>query len=307
MSATLTESTALAEEVRRDDADTFVAMVRRLSRQSVDKHFDAYADIDWDDPDYGHRSRRSALGSSSRRPARRAPTGTGASRPTVRVAHRPAPRTPAAMKIGCQFENILKRGLLEHAFVLPNNRARVPLRLPRGHRGGAAQPDVPGVRQPDAARPCAACRGSCRSARDRVVTWAAYFPAAVLHVRARRRGPDRPRPARAALRGDELAPAARAHHAHPRHRGGPPPLLRPPLPQAGGARAEPVRRHILAVAGPLVLGTMARLMLAPRPTWCATAPSPRRSCARPWRARRATSCWPARSRRPASCGSSSAS
>ncbi len=52
MSATLTESTALAEEVRRDDADTFATMVRRLSHQSVDKHFDAYADIDWDSQEF---------------------------------------------------------------------------------------------------------------------------------------------------------------------------------------------------------------------------------------------------------------
>ena len=30
----------------------FVALVRRLSEQSVVKHFDAYADVPWDDPEY---------------------------------------------------------------------------------------------------------------------------------------------------------------------------------------------------------------------------------------------------------------
>src|SRR5262245_41934433 len=39
-------------EPTRIAAARFDELVRRLSRQSVDKHFDAYADIPWDDPDF---------------------------------------------------------------------------------------------------------------------------------------------------------------------------------------------------------------------------------------------------------------
>ncbi|MGI8492663.1 MAG: diiron oxygenase [Acidimicrobiales bacterium] len=36
-----------------DDAgDAYVALLGRLSHQSVVKHFDAYADIDWDGPEF---------------------------------------------------------------------------------------------------------------------------------------------------------------------------------------------------------------------------------------------------------------
>ena len=31
--------------------DTYRTLIERLSRQSVDKHFDAYADVAWDDPE----------------------------------------------------------------------------------------------------------------------------------------------------------------------------------------------------------------------------------------------------------------
>ena len=46
-------TTTLAVEERTDVADTdaFKSLVERLSRQSVTKHFDAYADVAWDDPE----------------------------------------------------------------------------------------------------------------------------------------------------------------------------------------------------------------------------------------------------------------
>ena len=34
-----------------DSGDVFTSMVARLSRQSVDKHFDAFADVDWESPE----------------------------------------------------------------------------------------------------------------------------------------------------------------------------------------------------------------------------------------------------------------
>ena len=53
MPTTTRDTTRLDREVRADDSsrDAFRTMVGRLSRLSVDKHFDAYVDIDWDDPD----------------------------------------------------------------------------------------------------------------------------------------------------------------------------------------------------------------------------------------------------------------
>ena len=38
-------------DASRSHLDVFAGVVARLSRQSVDKHFDAYADVDWDAPD----------------------------------------------------------------------------------------------------------------------------------------------------------------------------------------------------------------------------------------------------------------
>jgi hypothetical protein len=33
-------------------SDAYFALIRRLSHQSVVKHFDAYADIEWDNPEF---------------------------------------------------------------------------------------------------------------------------------------------------------------------------------------------------------------------------------------------------------------
>jgi hypothetical protein len=103
-----------AEEV--DPA--FDRLVERLSRQSVDKHYDAYADIPWDDPAY-------AIDDTDPRWELDASDGLGAtewyrSQPQEVRARIGLYRYSSAMKTGLQFENILKRGLLEHAFGLDN-------------------------------------------------------------------------------------------------------------------------------------------------------------------------------------------
>ena len=96
----------------------YVSLVQRLSRQSVEKHFDPFVDIDWDHPDlrvdvadprwaafadvmFGRTEWFHSLD-----PAEQSRLGL------YRIA--------AAMKLGLEFENILKRGLLEYAFKLPN-------------------------------------------------------------------------------------------------------------------------------------------------------------------------------------------
>jgi hypothetical protein len=97
---------------------TYVALVQRLSKQSVEKHFDPYVDIAWDDPEM-------AIDITDPRWAKSAEEFFG------RTAwfHTLSPteqsrlglyRVASAMKLGLEFENILKRGLLEYAFKLPN-------------------------------------------------------------------------------------------------------------------------------------------------------------------------------------------
>jgi hypothetical protein len=107
---------ALDEEQR---SDRFGELVARLSHQSVVKHFDAYADIAWDDPEYG-------IDPTDPRWELPADTALGATEwyrnqpPDVR-ARIGLHSIATNMKAGLQFESILKRGLLEYAFGLPDN------------------------------------------------------------------------------------------------------------------------------------------------------------------------------------------
>ena len=77
MTATTTER---PPESRVVTDDGFRKTLARLSKLSVEKHFDAYADVDWDAPDM-----QVVPGDpgGSRRPATRSspPTGTGRSTP----------------------------------------------------------------------------------------------------------------------------------------------------------------------------------------------------------------------------------
>ena len=93
-------------------------LIRKLSRLSVEKHYDAYADIAWDAPEMrldpedevwelGHDE---PLGATAWYRALPAPA-------RARVGlHMVA----CQMKVGLQFENILQRGLLEFALALPD-------------------------------------------------------------------------------------------------------------------------------------------------------------------------------------------
>ncbi len=106
-----------ARHARRKE--TYDALLARLSHQSVVKHFDAYADIDWEGPDFQlnpsdpvfERSEDDSLGATdwyrSQPPELRARIGLH-----MGVTH---------MKIGLEFESVLKRGLLEFATTLPNH------------------------------------------------------------------------------------------------------------------------------------------------------------------------------------------
>jgi hypothetical protein len=98
--------------------ESFSELLGRLSHQSVVKHFDAYADIDWEAPE--HRidpedpcwelSADDTLGATAW--YRSLPQGTRARLGLHMIA--------SFMRIGAQFENVLQRGLLEFAMRLPN-------------------------------------------------------------------------------------------------------------------------------------------------------------------------------------------
>jgi len=111
----------LTEEERTDlssDDTAWLALVGRLNRQSTDKHFDAYSDVDWDAPEMQidiHDPRweltdTDPLGS----------TEWYRSQPQEIRAEIGLARIVSNMKIGLQFENVLQRGLLEFAAKLPN-------------------------------------------------------------------------------------------------------------------------------------------------------------------------------------------
>lgn len=93
-------------------------LVRRLSEQSVRKHFDAYADISWDDPGLQIEpdDPRWILADGD-------PLGDTAwyrALPRVTQARLGLHLVAAQMKIGVHFENTLSRGLLELASEEPN-------------------------------------------------------------------------------------------------------------------------------------------------------------------------------------------
>jgi hypothetical protein len=97
---------------------SWLSLLERLNRQSVRRHFDAYADVDWDSPELAldpedprwELPADDTLGQTSWYQA--LPASTRARLGCDLVASK--------MKIGLIFESILKRGLLEFTSTLPN-------------------------------------------------------------------------------------------------------------------------------------------------------------------------------------------
>ena len=124
--------------------------VAHLSRASVKKHFDAYADVAWDDRAFRIDPERPALGAAaSDEPLgatewyRSQPSRSRARIGLELIAYRDEDRASSSRtscRAGCSSSRALHERL-----------ARVPLRLPRADRGGAALADVPGVREPQRA------------------------------------------------------------------------------------------------------------------------------------------------------------
>ena len=112
--------TELADEERQEgtEGSAWDSLLGRLSNLSVTKHFDAYADVAWDAPDMriDRHDPRWILGDDDPLGRtewyRNLPPATQASLGLDLVASK--------MKIGLQFESILKQGLLRFAADLPN-------------------------------------------------------------------------------------------------------------------------------------------------------------------------------------------
>jgi P-aminobenzoate N-oxygenase AurF len=98
--------------------DDFTVMVGRLNKLSVERHFDAYADIDWDDPAMALDPADPRFELPAIDPLRH--RDWYAALPPAERARVACYRWAACMKTGWHFENLLQRGLLRHAFALPN-------------------------------------------------------------------------------------------------------------------------------------------------------------------------------------------
>jgi hypothetical protein len=116
MSLTLDDEQQVADA---RTADSYSGLIERLSRQSVDKHFDAYVDIAWDDPDMQIDPADPRWELWDDDPVGRTEWYKGL--PQEERARIGLHRIVTAMKIGVQFESVLKRGLLDYATTLPNN------------------------------------------------------------------------------------------------------------------------------------------------------------------------------------------
>src|SRR5581483_3322746 len=97
--------------------DAWDGLLARLSHQSVVKHYEAYVDVPWDDPEM-------AIDPSDPRwemtedPL--AATSWYQELPASIRANLGLDMVAATMKTGLQFESILKQGLLQYAAELPN-------------------------------------------------------------------------------------------------------------------------------------------------------------------------------------------
>jgi hypothetical protein len=111
---------AVAEEDALADASTeaYLKLLARLNHQSVVKHFDAYADVAWDDPEFAVDPDDDRWGLLDDDPLAR--TAWYQALTPERRRRLALDLTASKMKTGLQFESVLKRGLLEFAFDLPN-------------------------------------------------------------------------------------------------------------------------------------------------------------------------------------------
>ncbi|TMR23672.1 diiron oxygenase [Nonomuraea turkmeniaca] len=238
----------------------YEAVIERLSKASVDKHWEPYRDIPWDDPEFlvdpadprwelpevdklgGHPWYR------SRPPEVRAAIGLW--------------RVATAMKVGLQFENLLKRGLLNYAYRLPNGSPEFRYvyheTIEEGHHGMMFQEFVNRTGMPIRGMP------GPLSAVAQVAPWIPLISTELFfvfvlggedpidHVQRKVLKDERAHhPLEETIMRIHIAEEAR-HISFARH------YLRDRVP-----RMPVHRRLMLGFAAPIILGVMARIMLAP--------------------------------------------
>jgi hypothetical protein len=93
-------------------------LIARLNRMSVEKHYDAYADVDWDAPEMRIDPEDPVWELGPDEPL--SATAWYRELPAPARARLGLHVVASTMKIGLQFENILQRGLLEFAASLPD-------------------------------------------------------------------------------------------------------------------------------------------------------------------------------------------
>jgi hypothetical protein len=114
---TVTEPAAArpTELAAEESGGAFDSLVRRLNDQSVRKHFDAYDDVPWDDHPIDPADPRWELSPDDPLGA----TDWYRSLPQEKRAEIGLHSVASKMQVGYFFEGVLKRGLLEHAQTLP--------------------------------------------------------------------------------------------------------------------------------------------------------------------------------------------
>ncbi|MEV0345505.1 diiron oxygenase [Nonomuraea sp. NPDC050680] len=253
-------TTARETDERVAERSAYQAVIQRLSKASVDKHWEPYKDIPWEDPEFlvdqtdprwelpgvdklgGHPWYR------SRSPETRARIGLW--------------RLATAMKIGLQFENLLKRGLLNYAYRLPNGSPEFRYvyheTIEEGHHGMMFQEFVNRTELPVRGMP------GPLSMLAQIAPWIPLISTELFfvfvlggedpidHVQRKLLKDDRVHhPLEETIMRIHIAEEAR-HISFARH------YLRNRVP-----RMPRYRRLMLGVASPIILGIMARIMLAP--------------------------------------------
>ena len=248
----------VADEERSSDWEN---LLDRLNRQSVDKHFEAYVDVPWDDPDFAvdPDDPRWELGPDH------ALGGTEwyRSQPQEVRARIGLHIIASNTKVGLEFENVLKRGLLEYAFRLPNGapefryayhevieEAQHSLMFHElVKRTGFDLPGMPGIMRFGTRRVVAMAR-RCPELFF-VFVLGGEDPIDDVQREALRRGDAHPLLER--IMRIHVTEEAR-HLSFARH------FLKQQVPQLPWWR-----KAVLAVEAPIILGVMAQLMLQPSP------------------------------------------
>ncbi|MGI8492528.1 MAG: AurF N-oxygenase family protein [Acidimicrobiales bacterium] len=118
MTSVPTEIVDCEESAAVSDRSAWESLLARLSHQSVVKHFDAYGDVEWDSPEMAIDRGDPRFELSDDEPLAR--TDWYQELPAAQRASLGVDMVASRMKLGLQFEGVLKQGLLRYAAALPN-------------------------------------------------------------------------------------------------------------------------------------------------------------------------------------------